>query len=101
MVAMTVNLSTDGYAGGFLEMRERSSKKIFAELANTGPGDAILFELAPELQHRVTPVEGSYPKTALAGWFKESPEFLSALEKGRLVRGGSTGGLSVAIQACS
>jgi 2OG-Fe(II) oxygenase superfamily len=82
MVAMTLNLSPGVYAGGLLEMRERSSKEVIAELANTGPGDAILFELAAELQHRVTPVEGSNAKTALAGWFKSSPEFVSALRKG-------------------
>lgn len=35
----------------------------------TGPGDAICFEIAPDLEHMVTAVEGINPKTAFAGWF--------------------------------
>jgi hypothetical protein len=82
MVAMSVNLSREPYAGGVLQMRRRGPKEVFAEVTNVGAGDAILFRLDSELQHRVTPVQGSTSKTAFAGWFKSSPTFLSVLKSG-------------------
>jgi hypothetical protein len=82
MVAMSVNLSRGPYAGGVLQMRRRGPKEVFAEVTNVGAGDAILFRLDSELQHRVTPVQGSTSKTAFAGWFKSSPTFLSVLKSG-------------------
>lgn len=70
MVAMSINLSESPYSGGVLEIRDRDSKRITRRLANTGPGDAVLFRIAPTLLHRVTKVEGDVPKTAFAGWFR-------------------------------
>jgi hypothetical protein len=70
MIAMSINLSEAPYRGGILEIRDRASREVIHTTANTGPGDAVLFRLAPELQHRVTAVEGDVPKTAYAGWFE-------------------------------
>jgi 2OG-Fe(II) oxygenase superfamily len=79
LVAMSVNLSSHPYEGGLLQIRDRSSALILHEEANTGPGDALIFHLAPELQHRVTRVTGNRPKTAFAGWFKVEPHFKELL----------------------
>jgi hypothetical protein len=70
LVAMSLNLSPRGYEGGVFQLREWSSKRILAEIANTGWGDATLFRISGELEHRVTEVTGENPKTAFAGWFK-------------------------------
>jgi hypothetical protein len=67
---MSVNLSLRGYEGGIFQLREWSSKRILAEIANTGWGDATLFRISAELEHQVTEVTGEQPKTAFAGWFK-------------------------------
>jgi hypothetical protein len=75
MVAMSINLSAKPYSGGVLEIRTRESGKVLHRTANTGPGDAILFRVAPGLQHRVTAVEGEVPRTAYAGWFIAGTDF--------------------------
>jgi hypothetical protein len=75
LVALSVNLSSQPYDGGTLQIRDCTSCDILHEESNTGPGDALIFRLAPELQHRVTNVTGSRPKTAFAGWFKSAPDF--------------------------
>ena len=81
LIGMSVNLGSHSYDGGIFRLREASSKKLLCEVANTGPGDAIVFRIARHLQHCVTTVEGTQPKTAFAGWFKSEPEFLSLLTR--------------------
>ncbi|HUN59078.1 MAG TPA: PqqD family peptide modification chaperone [Candidatus Binataceae bacterium] len=73
-LAMTVNLGTRPYHGGMLEMK-RVDEDAITEIPNVGPGDAIIFRLARNLRHRVTPVEGKVPKTAFTGWFMLAPNF--------------------------
>jgi hypothetical protein len=68
LVALTVNLSEGVFEGGELEMREQTRRPLW-RIANTGPGDAVLFAIAPELQHRIRPIGGAVSKTAFAGWF--------------------------------
>lgn len=82
LVGMSVNLSPRPYSGGVFQIKRRDSTGPSRELANSIPGDAILFRIAPELKHRVTPVEGLEPKTAFAGWFKSSGvDFLAAIRQ--------------------
>jgi hypothetical protein len=76
MIAMSINLSTEVYSGGLLQLRHTSSEQILYQIANTGPGDAIIFRLAEDLYHRVTSVQGTAAKTAFAGWFRSQPQFL-------------------------
>jgi hypothetical protein len=79
LVALSVNLSSHPYEGGLLQIRDAVSGEIRHEATNTGPGDALIFRIAPELQHCVSKVTGDQPKTAFAGWFKSSPDFKSLL----------------------
>jgi hypothetical protein len=83
LVALSVNLSSQPYSGGLLQIRDCTSGEILHEVSNTGPGDALIFRIAPELQHRVTNVTGNRPKTAFAGWFKSAPDFKTLLGLGR------------------
>ena len=83
MVAMSINLSTEVYSGGVLQICEWPSRRILHEVANIGFGDSIIFRLSHHLKHRVTEVAGTVPKTAFAGWFKSQPDFLSLLTEGR------------------
>jgi hypothetical protein len=68
-VAISVNLSPGCYSGGILQMRERCSGRIFAEVENHGLGDAVLFRVCPDFTHRVTTVVGQIPRVAFVGWF--------------------------------
>ncbi|HEX4347468.1 MAG TPA: 2OG-Fe(II) oxygenase [Vicinamibacterales bacterium] len=73
MVALSINLSPGGYRGGVLQLANRESHDTLAEIANTGWGDAAIFEISESLEHRVTAVEPGPDKTAFAGWFVRSP----------------------------
>ena len=84
MVTFSMNLTTEEYRGGILQIRYRGSEEILHEVRNTGLGDALLMRVANKLCHRVLPVEGDVPRTAMAGWFrweKESVNFHDALRK--------------------
>jgi 2OG-Fe(II) oxygenase superfamily len=82
LIAVSVNLSRSAYAGGVLQIRHAGSQQIISEAHNTGFGDALLFRIDPDLEHRLTPVEGDVPKTAMAGWFKSKPEPRSLFARG-------------------
>jgi hypothetical protein len=82
MVGMSLNLSTTAFAGAAFQLRDRDSKQILYEVANTGCGDAIIFRLADHLQHRNTEVTGSVSKTAFAGWFRShQPDYHSWIRR--------------------
>ena len=75
IVSMSVNLGPEPFQGGELRIREIATGRIVHEVANTGLGDAILFRIAPDLDHSVADVVGTVPKTAFAGWFESEPDF--------------------------
>lgn len=74
MVTFSLNLTPQEYRGGTLQIRRRDSRKILHEVRNTGLGDALLMRVARKLSHRVLPVEGNIPRTAMAGWFRWEKE---------------------------
>lgn len=73
-VGLSLNLSTSVFRGGVFELRERSTQRLLAQVSNTGFGDALLFRVSPDLEHRVTQIEDGAPKTAFTGWFCASGE---------------------------
>lgn len=79
MLTMSINLGSEKYDGGVLEIRNRGTGEILTAVANTGPGDATIFRIADELQHRVTPLTGAVARTAYAGWFMDEPDFAAEL----------------------
>lgn len=77
-VAMSINLEPAPYEGGVLQIRQRASGEIVAEVENVGPGDAIVFRIDGALQHRATEVTAGV-KTAFAGWFRSGPSLRDEL----------------------
>jgi hypothetical protein len=77
LLALSVNLGREPYSGGSLQLRRYGQEEADQEVPNTVPGDAVLFRIDPALEHRVLPVTGSVPRTALAGWFTSDPVFLN------------------------
>jgi hypothetical protein len=69
LVGMSINLSPRPYQGGVFRVRDEASGEVLCELPNTDPGDAIFFRISPNLEHMVTPLVGTEPKIAFAGWF--------------------------------
>jgi hypothetical protein len=80
MVGMSVNLGPP-YEGGVFQLRDRPSTRMLGEAPNVGAGDAILFRIDKDLEHWITPLSGTEAKTAFAGWFRSSPQFLTLLER--------------------
>jgi 2-oxoglutarate-Fe(II)-dependent oxygenase superfamily protein len=83
LVAMSVNLSPRRYRGGLLQLRSSRSHRLLREVPNPGFGDAILFRIADGLEHRISDIEGSAPKTAFAGWFHTKPSFWDIVRRTR------------------
>lgn len=80
MIGMSLNLSPDDYEGGIFELRTAADHCSLGRFPNQGLGDAIVFRLAPYLEHRVAAMQGHLPKTAFAGWFFSEPEFSALIQ---------------------
>lgn len=79
-VGMSLSLSDQPVQGGVFELRLRGENALLASIAAPRFGTATLFEIAGELEHRVTEVVGNNDRVAFAGWFREgAPDFLSRL----------------------
>lgn len=75
IVAITINLGVAPYEGGRLQIRNARSKRVIADVSNTGPGNAVIFPVSAEFEHRNSPVTGTVAKTAFSGWFCNRPNF--------------------------
>lgn len=71
-LAISVNVSPRAFEGGELEYRHILSQKT-QRLHNTGPGDAVIFRIDGDHEHRVLPVSGTEPKCAVTGWYFDGP----------------------------
>jgi hypothetical protein len=69
-LGLSVNLSEGIFEGGNLQLRDSDSFRLLADVVNTGAGDAVIFRLGDDVEHRVLPVT-SGARVALAGWFRE------------------------------
>jgi hypothetical protein len=78
-IGLSINLGAQPYGGGVFQIRHRDSERLSAAVHNTGFGDAIVFRLRDDLEHRVTALEGAVAKTAFAGWFRSAPDYLAVL----------------------
>lgn len=90
LIGLSINLSPEVYRGGVFQLRDRGTKQMLCELPNTVAGDGILFRIAPHLEHRNTPLEGTAAKTAFAGWFQSQPESRFLLRRGDVAEAGQT-----------
>jgi len=79
-VGMSINLSDAVYEGSVFQMREAETKRPLGEIANTGFGDAIFFDIAEDLEHRTSPLTGTASKTAYAGWFGATFDYNATLK---------------------
>ncbi len=69
LVGMSVNLTREPYCGGVFMLRRADTHEILREVVNSGFGDANVFRISDALEHHVTAVTGTVPRTAFAGWF--------------------------------
>jgi hypothetical protein len=83
VAAISINLSAAPFTGGVLQIRNAATSEILSDVPNPCPGDAVLFRVSPQLQHRVGKVEGATARTVFAGWFCSEPvfDFRSAIKR--------------------
>lgn len=74
-VALSINLSRPGYQGGQLDIRSRETGEILKTVSGLAFGDATLFQIDANLEHRTRPVAGDWPRVHYSGWFRSEPEF--------------------------
>lgn len=77
MIGMSLNLGRAPYQGGCFQLRDRATRAMLGEAPNVTPGDAIVFRIDDALEHWITPLAGTAPKIAFAGWFRTEPDFLA------------------------
>jgi hypothetical protein len=73
LVGLSISLTPGSPEGGLFRLRRKSNCEVLAEVAHSQPGDAHIFRIDSAVEHCVTPVEGTLPRTAFAGWFQSSP----------------------------
>lgn len=72
LVAMSLNLSTEPYEGGVLQLRRKGAAEPPDDVPAPSPGDALLFRVRSDLEHCVTAVSAG-TRTSLVGWFGSEP----------------------------
>jgi hypothetical protein len=79
LLGLSIDLSPERYEGGELELRRVGSAEPLFRGAHPRAGDAMLFRLSPDLEHRVGPVRGPRPRIVYAGWFRSHPDYWERL----------------------
>lgn len=69
LLAMTICLGNTNYSGAQFELREKISKKITKSFGQLKAGDAMIFCIHPELEHRLTSLQTGQ-RTVGVGWFR-------------------------------
>jgi hypothetical protein len=83
MIALSINLNAAPYEGGALQIRSAETHQVLCEVCNRNYGDAIIFPVDEKFEHRVCEVESGAAKTALAGWFRSTPDPSSLFGRGQ------------------
>lgn len=68
-LAVTINLGTAPYEGGLFEIRRKITREPLFEHRHTEPGTALIFQVSPDIQHRIHPITAGGPRRIFAGWF--------------------------------
>jgi hypothetical protein len=75
LLGLTIDLSDADYDGGVFQLRQKDSAEIICEVPRQQTSDAFVFRISPDLQHRLTVLEGGGPRTVGVGWFRSQPAF--------------------------
>jgi len=73
LLAITLSLGTEYYTGANFEIRKKGTTDIMRQISYIKAGDAIVFKIAPELEHRLSLLE-SGRRTVCVGWFRSKAE---------------------------
>lgn len=68
-LGITIALDSPAYTGGEFEMRRVRPHETLRRFRHDAPGTALIFEVAPDLEHRVLPLLAGGPRRVFTGWF--------------------------------
>jgi|EndMetStandDraft_6_1072998.scaffolds.fasta_scaffold73314_1 hypothetical protein len=68
-LGVTVALDSPTYDGGEFEMRRVGGRAMLRRFKHDQPGTALVFEVRPQLEHRVLPLTAGGPRRVFTGWF--------------------------------
>ncbi len=80
-VGLSLNLSVEAVEGGGFEIRNANDLQVYRKISGSEFGDAHIFAIGPEFQHRVLPVTGKTARRNCAGWFCTQPDFRTEMKK--------------------
>jgi len=69
LLAITLCLGDDRYTGGKFEIRKKGSDNLLRQFEQLEGGDALIFKISPDLEHRLTTIETGR-RTVGVGWFR-------------------------------
>ena len=73
LLGFSLHLGGEPYQGGTFQLRRRGSQELSWEVGSADAGDAVVFDVGPALEHRITPLMGGTPRTVFAGWAVTEP----------------------------
>jgi hypothetical protein len=68
-LGITIHLADCNYTGGAFELRQQGDTALLFSHAEAAMGDTAIFALAPDLVHRVLPLQSGGPRLVYTGWF--------------------------------
>lgn len=74
LLGVTVALGDVPYEGGRFDIKRKGEDDILLSHVHAVPGTALIFRIAPNIVHRVTPVTAGGPRTVYAGWYFSAAE---------------------------
>lgn len=80
-IGLSVNLSSDALDGGEFEIREAHSGEVLRVIEGSRFGDAHIFQISADHEHRVRPVRGNAARFSCAGWFCHQPDYRKVLRE--------------------
>jgi hypothetical protein len=74
-LGITINLSDAPYDGGVFEMRIKRRDRIEWAFRHETPGTALIFDIRPNLEHRLLPLVSGGPRRVYTGWFMQDRDY--------------------------
>lgn len=68
-LGMTLHLADCTYVGGGFELRKFKSKRELFRHEKAQAGDVVLFDIKPNVEHRVLPISQGDARLVFTGWF--------------------------------
>lgn len=65
---ISINIGFKAFEGGGFALRNKQTGIELLRIQNTGPGDMIIAQIDPVLEHCISKVAGVIPRLTVAGW---------------------------------